>query len=290
MKFFITDVFGSKRYSGNQLATFLDYGLLSSQEMQQIAKEVNFSETTFITSAKPGINGFPVRIFTPESEIEFAGHPTLGTAFIIQKYIQRPGVDKVKLDLAVGPISVAHRDELFWMEQTQPTFGEKIPPSVISKVIGVDESELNKDFPALETTTGLPFTIVPLKSMEAIRKAHINLQEYTRFISKTWAKGILIFSPEAYEPGQHLSVRVFVNYLGIPEDPATGSAAGCLAAYLLKTGFWGSEDLDLIIGQGYEIGRPSFIKMSARKIKTEFEISIGGKVIEIASGNWNVNE
>ena len=289
MKFFILDVFGQRKYSGNQLATFLDYGRLSSIEMQQIAREINFSETTFITGKTQGKNGFPVRIFTPESEIEFAGHPTLGTAYIIQKYMEQAGIDRVILDLPVGQIPVNIEDDFYWMDQNQPKFGKEIPVKEISKLLGIQESEFIQDHPVLETTTGLPFTIVPLKNLDAVKRAQVNLQEYSQFIKKTWAKGILVFSPEAYEAEQQISARVFVNYLGIPEDPATGSAAGCLAAYLLKTGLLGNKNLELNIGQGYEIGRPSLIKIKAKKSDSQYDIKVGGKVQEIASGNWNTN-
>jgi len=223
------------------------------------------------------------------SEIDFAGHPTLGTAFVIKKYLEHPDIDKVNLGLAVGRLSVTTEDNLYWMDQNQPKFGKEIPVNEISGVLGIDESDIDRQFPVLETTTGLPFTIVPLKNLDAVRKARIDPQKYSNFITNTWAKGILVFSSEAYEHDQHLSARVFVHYLGIPEDPATGSAAGCLSAYLLKTGYFGNKRLELNIGQGYEIRRPSLIKISAEKNETQFEIKVGGRVTEIAAGIWNTN-
>lgn len=286
MRFFITDVFGNKKYSGNQLATFLDYGKLSTEEMQKIAREINFSETTFITGKRSAEGSFPVRIFTPNSEIDFAGHPTLGTAFIIKNNLENTGEKEIFLDFPVGRIPVRVTNDIYWMKQKQPEFGKEISTSVVSRLIGVAESAINKEFPVLETSTGLAFTIVPLNSMKALKEARIDLQEYNKFIQISGAKGIMVFSTEAYENKQDISSRVFVNYLGIPEDPATGSANGCLAAYLLKTNFFGQSHLDLTVAQGYEIGRPSEIMISANKTHSLFDINVGGKVHYIASGEW----
>lgn len=289
MKFFLTDVFGSERYSGNQLATFIVSDEISSAEMQKIAREINFSETTFISSTEPINNGYPVRIFTPKSEIDFAGHPSLGTAYIIKQFLKGATDKLVNLDLAVGRIPVLCEEEVCWMKQRQPVFSNEVSRSMMAKMLGLNASELDHDLPVLETSTGLPFTIVPLKSLASIRKAKVDLQRYHHFIKQSQARGILIFSPEAYTSGQDLSVRVFVHYLGIPEDPATGSAAGCLAAYLLKTDYMKKDRLELSLGQGYEIDRPSVLKINAIKTLEEYEINIGGRVHHIASGDWETN-
>jgi trans-2,3-dihydro-3-hydroxyanthranilate isomerase len=226
MQFYITDVFGSQKYSGNQLATFVNCAHLSSAEMQQIAREINFSETTFITSTEPRNGGFDVRIFTPGAEVDFAGHPTIGTAYIIQKYILKEKQHLVKLNLKVGQIPVELLGDVFWMQQVEPIFGETLDTNILASVLQLSESDFDTRFPIQEVSTGLPFTIVPLKSMESLKKAIINLEKYNDFITKVWAKGILVFCPEGYSPEQHLGVRVFVNYVGIPEDPATGSGCG----------------------------------------------------------------
>jgi trans-2,3-dihydro-3-hydroxyanthranilate isomerase len=129
---------------------------------------------------------------------------------------------------------------------------------------------------------GLPFTIVPLRTMKALKKARVNQEKYRNFIGQYWAKGIMVFSPEGYEMNQDLSSRVFVDYLGIPEDPATGSATGCLAAYLARYGMFGMGQLEMTIGQGYEIGRPSELKIKAKKNGEDYDIFLGGQVIEVA--------
>jgi trans-2,3-dihydro-3-hydroxyanthranilate isomerase len=287
MNFYLVDVFGNTRYSGNQLAVFLDSGSLTTDEMQMIAREINFSETTFVVSRERSDSGYPVRIFTPEKEIDFAGHPTLGTAYIINKYLENEKPGTVKLNLKAGQIPVNNNKEEWWMKQNQPQFGKKIGVELLADVLGLNPNDMDERFPIQEVTTGLPFTIVPLKTLSALKKAKVNQDAYRKFISQTWAKDILIFSPEAYEAHQDLSSRVFVEYLGIPEDPATGSATGCLAAYLLKNRMFGVGPLVMSIGQGYEIGRPSELKIKAEITGNEYDINVGGKVIEIAKGEWN---
>jgi len=288
MRFFITDVFGNDKYSGNQLATFFDFGTLSTDEMQNIAREINFSETTFITSDKKINDGFNVRIFTPSSEIDFAGHPTLGTAHIISKYLFKHLLGLVKLNYRVGQIPVTIINETIWMRQNQPKFGHNIDQLLLAQTLGLTDNDFDNRFPIMEVTTGLPFTIVPLKSLNAIKKAKVNLIKYNDFIQQTWAKGILIYCQEAYDKHHGISSRVFVDYLGIPEDPATGSATGCLAGYLLKYNVLNSNQIELTVGQGYEINRQSELKIKAELIDGNFDINIGGKVIEIAEGDWKI--
>ena len=142
MDFYITDVFGQEKYSGNQLATFLHCGDLSDQEMQQIAREINFSETTFVVSDHPRDGGYEVRIFTPATEIDFAGHPTLGTAFVIQQYLIGQPVEQVVLNLRVGPVPVrlpiASGDLMLWMQQSEPTFGPPLEAAALAHVLSIE--------------------------------------------------------------------------------------------------------------------------------------------------------
>jgi len=288
MRFFITDVFGNDKYSGNQLATFFDFGQLSTDEMQKIAREINFSESTFITSPDKVNDGFNVRIFTPVSEINFAGHPTLGTAFIINSHLLKDHTESVKLNYHVGQIPVTFENETLWMRQNQPEFGKSPATSLIAETLGLTTEDIDDRFPVMEVTTGLPFTIVPLRTINALKKARVSLPKFNEFIKQTWAKDILVFSRETYEWHHDLSSRVFVEYLGIPEDPATGSATGCLAAYILKYNVFGDDSIDLTVGQGYEINRPSELKIKASLNKGIYYINVGGKVMEIAEGDWKI--
>ena len=288
MKFFITDVFGNGPYSGNQLATFFDFGTLPGSEMQKIAREVNFSETTFITSSEKISGGFNVRIFTPVNEIGFAGHPTLGTAYIINNHILKNPEKKILLNYHVGQIPVTVENDILWMKQNQPEFGRETDKLLMAQVLGLESSDIDDRFPVMEISTGLPFTIVPLRTLKALKKAKVNHSALEEFIRQAWAKEIIIFSREAYEPTHSLSTRVFVEYLGIPEDPATGSATGCLAAYLLKYHVTGKDEIDISAGQGYEVGRPSELKIKAGLKDGVYDINIGGKVTEIAEGEWKI--
>lgn len=286
MKFYLLDVFGNSKYTGNQLAVFQNAGDLSSKVMQQIAREINFSETTFITNNQPHNEGYPVRIFTPGNEVEFAGHPTLGTAFIIKKYIDKNNSDTIRLNLKAGQIPVSFVRDLLWMRQNQPYFGEELSLKLIAELLNLSIADINDKFPVIDVSTGLPFTIVPLRSMKALKKARINHLLYPSYIEKAWAKGIMVFCAEGYNSQQELASRVFVDYYGIPEDPATGSATGCLAAYIVKYGIFGSGRQKLTVGQGYEIGRPSELMIDAELRNSEYEINVGGRVFETGKGDW----
>jgi trans-2,3-dihydro-3-hydroxyanthranilate isomerase len=287
LTFHIVDVFAEKKYAGNQLAVFRGAGKLSGVEMQAIAREINFSETTFILSDQPDKGGYDVRIFTPREEVPFAGHPTLGTAYIIQQDILQGRAAKVVLNLKVGQIPVTFsQDGYCWMQQIQPVFGPQHAAAVLADVLGLDAADIDERFPIEEVSTGLPFFIVPLKSLEALRKSKVELSRYVELIKNTLAKGILVFCPETHEVGNDLSVRVFVDYYGVPEDPATGSGNGCLAGYLVKHRYFGYATINIRSEQGYEIGRPSLLLLRAEGIGDKIDISVGGKCVVVAKGEF----
>ncbi len=285
IKYYFTDVFGKSKYSGNQLATLINCGFLSDDEMQQITREINFSETTFVLSDKMVNGGYDVRIFTPGAEVDFAGHPTLGTAYIIHHFVTREKTEKVILNLKIGQITVNIMDDILWMKQIEPGFGNTPDKNNMAELLSIGLEDVDERFPVQEVSTGLPFTIIPLKNMNALKKCKVNPSLYKEFCEKSEAKAILAFSPEAYEKGQDISVRVFVDYLGIPEDPATGSGNGCLAGYLAKHKYFGTSSVDVVSGQGYELGRPSEIYLNAEG-DDHIHIRVGGTVIKIAEGEW----
>ena len=287
--FYILDVFAEEKYTGNQLAVVLMKNKLTDADMQKIAKEFNFSETTFILSHKSVNNGYNVRIFTPEREVPFAGHPTLGTAYVIQKEVIKNPVDTVTLNLKVGqtPVKLNYKDgriERLTMKQMEPVFGRIFYREQISKILNIDASEIDNRFPVQEVSTGLPFIIVPLKSLNAIKMAKIEKEKYFELIKNTEAKAIFIFCPETYKKKNHLNARMFAPFYGIEEDPATGSANGCLAGYLVKHGYFGKNNINVKVEQGYEIGRPSLLFLKAKRDGDKIEIHVGGKVIEVAKG------
>jgi trans-2,3-dihydro-3-hydroxyanthranilate isomerase len=285
--YYIVDVFAEKKFAGNQLAVFRNAGELSSDEMQNITREINYSETTFILSDEQSNGGFDVRIFTPKEEVPFAGHPTIGTAHIIRNEILKGRGENVVLNLKVGQIPTAFsQDGYCWMKQIEPIFIREHKAEVLANILGLDVSQIDERFPVEEVSTGLPFFIVPLKNIATLKKAKIDREKYFDLIKNTVAKGILVFCPETHEPQNNISVRVFVDYYGVPEDPATGSGNGCLVGYLVKHRYLGQESINLRSEQGYEIGRPSLLLLKTEPANAKVNISVGGKSIVVAQGEF----
>ncbi len=291
MKFYIVDVFAEEKYTGNQLAVFTDAGSVSDKQMQRIAKEMNYSETTFVVSTDIREGGYDVRIFTPEQELPFAGHPTLGTAYVLQQEIIKQPAQAIILNLKVGqiPVSLSYSNgtvDLLWMQQKPPTFNQVFVAEAIAQVLNLEVAEIDSRFPIQEVSTGVPFIIVPLKTQSALKRVKVNKDKYFELINTTQAKSLLVFCPETYSSANNLSVRVFADYFGVPEDPATGSANGCLAGYLVQYSYCGEEPINLRVEQGYEIGRPSLLLLKAQQKDGAIEVSVGGKVIMVANGEF----
>ncbi len=289
--FYIVDVFAEEKYAGNQLAVFRHPEGISDSDMQRLAKEMNYSETTFILSEEERNGGYDVRIFTPEKELPFAGHPTLGTAYVIQQEIIRKPVEAVNLNLKVGQIPVTFnysqdQPDILWMKQKHPIFGQILDKKAVSSVLDLDEKEIDERFPVEEVSTGVFSIIAPLKTLEAVKRTDIKKDEYLALIENTEAKAILIFCPETYKRENDLNVRFFAEALGVIEDPATGSANGCLAGYLVKNRYFGQDQIDLRVEQGYEIGRPSLLYLKAGEGEGKIEVWVGGKVFMVARGEF----
>lgn len=289
--FYIVDVFAEERYAGNQLGVFRGIQDLSEADMQRMAKEMNYSETTFILSEEEQEGGFDVRIFTPKEELYFAGHPTLGTAFLIQQEIlQKPAV-KIILNLKAGqiPVTFSYKEgdpDIMWMKQKAPVFGEIFDRKAVARTLRLDASAIDDRFPIQEVSAGAPFIIVPLKSLEYLKKAKVDTDEFFALIESVQAKSPLIFCPETYHKDNDLNVRVFVDYYGVPEDPATGSGNGCLAGYLVKHRYFDENQVDIRVEQGYEIGRPSLLYLKAEETGEDIDIFVGGKCILVAKGEF----
>ena len=293
MNFYIVDVFAESKYAGNQLAVFCGAGVaeLSEAQMLMIAREINYSETTFIRSNQPREGGYDVRIFTPKKELPFAGHPTLGTAFVLQQEIINKPVEQVILNLAVGqiPVTLNYQNEaaaVLWMQQKSPRFGQFLSAETLANILNLEVNEIDDRFRIQEVSTGVPFIIVPLKTLASLKKAQVKLDEYFELIETTEAKDILIFCPETYSDINDLNVRVFANSLGIPEDPATGSANGCLAGYLVNYAYFGKDAIDVKVEQGYEIDRPSLLLLQSQTKDGQIEVLVGGKVVMVAKGEF----
>ena len=288
--FYIVDVFAKEKYTGNQLAVFLHGERFSDEEMQTLAREMHFSETTFVlpaTGEQLAQSRFPVRIFTPEAELPFAGHPTLGTAFVIQQEILKKPVSSLNLELGVGSIPVTFtyergRPDILTMQQTQPTFGKTIDSNSIASALGLASSDIDDQSPVQVVSTGVPFLIVPLRSLKAAKNVNINIQALRELYGDGFNGNVLIYTSETVASTCHYHVRVFVPELGVSEDPATGSANGCLCAYLLRYETGESQNLSAKVEQGIWIHRPSILYLNGHMNQNHYTIQIGGRVEWVA--------
>lgn len=279
------DVFSSTALQGNMLAVFLDARGLSDDEMQAIARETNLSETTFILPRDPAAeerDGVKVRIFTVAEELEFAGHPTLGTAFVLH---QRDQKEQITLDLKVGKIPVSfHRDEkglaFGEMRQRDPQFGQvHSDREAIARVAGLSVSDLDASLPVQTVSTGMPFAMVPVRTLSAMRNLVFSWQAAAGYLAKTDAKFLYFVSRETVEKQSTLHARM-IFYNG--EDPATGSAAGCCAAWAVQHGAVNS-DQSAIIEQGFEMKRESRIHFRATKGNGSVtNVRVGGHCVRVS--------
>jgi trans-2,3-dihydro-3-hydroxyanthranilate isomerase len=282
LTFYIVDVFAEEKYAGNQLAVVRGGAGLPDETLQKIALEMNYSETTFVLSEEEIGGGYDVRIFTPGDEVPFAGHPTLGTAYVIRHEILASPVESVTLKLKAGEIPVTF-GEVLWMRQLPPTFGAILDSATFARTLNLETADLGDRSPVQEVSTGLPALIVPLRDLDALRRCEVDWELYTKVAGP--GKNLYVFCPESHDNGPgDLSARMFANDLGVPEDPATGSAAGCLAAYLLEHSYFGTDPVDVRVEQGYEIGRPSLLYLRATRDGDEIRVDVGGKVQMVAKG------
>lgn len=290
--FYIVDVFAERKFAGNQLAVFLNGHLYSDREMLQLTRGMNFAESTFIFPDKSVGNRYKVRIFTPTEEVPFAGHPVLGTAYIIsQEMKSATKLNEIILDLKAGEIPVTlkydtnNQVEFLEMKQLQPAFGETLSFEKIANVLGLHVSDFDERYPIEEVSTGLSFIIAPVKTLEAMNRIRLQTALYLELIGKLSSKTLVAFAPEAFEPSHALNVRVLGDYYGgPPEDPATGSANGCLTGYLLKHRIFG-DVFQLKAEQGYQIDRPSVLSLRGEIRAGKYDIYIGGQVVPIAKGH-----
>lgn len=283
--FYLVDVFAEQRFQGNQLAVFPESGELDSETMQKIALEMNFSESTFITGSevdKDGRISFRTRIFTKEGELPFAGHPTLGTAYVLRELY---GGDEIWLSLKAGRIKVkfVERDDGIFgeMVQNSPEFGRFHHAEVIAKICGVKVSDLDTTHKIQTVSTGNPFIIVPFKSLKVVQHLTTNIGLMYDYLKKSDAHFMYLVTTETESKEAILHARM--QYAG-GEDPATGSAAGPATAWMLKNRTIEPEKL-YSIEQGSEIKRPSRIYVrGSKKGRSISNIRVGGKCFIISKG------
>lgn len=289
--FYLLDVFAIEKYGGNGLAVFRDAAGLSDKEMQSIAREMNQAETAFILSDREREGGYDVRIFSPEKELPFAGHPTLGTVFIIQREIIKEPVPQITLNLQAGRIPVSLRysggkPDILWMRQQDAAFGRSFDAEDVAGMTGLDAGDIDGGFPIQEASSGLPFIIVPVKSLEALKKAIPDGRAILEFVEKTEGKAFILFTPETYFDENDVNIRAFNEYYGVPEDAACGSGVGALAGYLVKHRFFGENEIDFRVEQGCEIKRPSLLFIKAKEENDRIEVRVGGRCILLAKGKF----
>jgi len=280
------DVFSSKPLEGNSLAVFSDARSLNDGEMQALAREMNLSETTFIFPRDSGIereNGVRVRIFTVQEELPFAGHPTLGTAFALRG---ESGAREITLDLNAGRVPVRFEETpgqptFGEMTQIDPTFGIQHDRETVARATGLDADDFDPSLPIETISTGLPFTVAPMRSLAVIQKLRVDLARAAEYLEKTGGKFLYFVARETVDPAARLHARMLF-YNG--EDPATGSAAGCTAAWMVAHGV-AKPDERVLIEQGIEMQRPSRIFVRAsRSGNRVVNIGVGGNAIAVMRG------
>ncbi len=300
--FHTADVFTDRPFGGNQLAVFPEAGELSTSQMQRVAQELNLSETVFVFPPSSPANTRRLRIFTPGSELPFAGHPTIGTAYILAA-IGAINCDaattQIVFEEGVGPVAVT-----LHAEQGRPTFAQlsaaKLPevgppppaPDMVAALLSLDVSDLllGEDAPQA-ISCGVPFLFVPLRNRAALRRAHLDLAQWQAHFAAFWAPHIYIFTYDVEGPESHIRSRMFAPAMGISEDPATGAAAVAAAAYLAMRDPAQQCTLRWIIEQGIEMGRPSLLAIEADKHGSAVVATrVGGTAMLMSEGTMEISE
>jgi trans-2,3-dihydro-3-hydroxyanthranilate isomerase len=301
------DVFTSHRLEGNPLAVFPDARGLTDEEMQKLARETNLQETTFVFPRDPATEheqGVKVRIFVPEQEIPFAGHPTLGTAMVLRNLrlaaqksgaVKGPDPGEITLDLKVGKVPVAFRSEASGdvfgeMHQVDPTFLAVHERETIASLLDLSPDDISSDAPIQTVTTGLYFTIVPIKKLSTLQKLSVAPKKAYQYIAQqklpAGSLGDFYYvTRDTGDPAIGLRSR---GLFETGEDPATGSASGCTAAWMVKYGIAPLEKTVHIL-QGVEVKRPSHIFVRAGKDGDRVNnVRVGGHAVEIMEGTFSL--
>lgn len=285
ISFYIVDVFAEKKYAGNQLAVFLGADALSAEEMQKIAREINFAESTFITKLEPENNAAEIRIFTPEYEMKFAGHPIIGTSWVLMNKIFENQPEKITLSVPIGEIPIHQSDDLVWLQAAQPQFFDIFSAEGILSFSNLNSADFDAEYPVQEVSTGSAFVIVPLKNKKALENLvldKVKMDEWLLAHCKTNFRALYFY---CLEEKNLISRMLYLEDNQLKEDAATGSASTCLQAFLLK---YYAPEIQIINHQGDFINRPSRIYFDGKLTENHFDIKIGGKTQFIAKGEWEV--
>lgn len=287
LEYFVVDVFTGSALAGNPLAVVMNSAGLAKERMQAIAREFNLSETSFIErrpAAVEQVEGVRVRIFTTREELNFAGHPTLGTASVLRFHApETVKDDTVTLALNVGAVLVRFAGEGSFGEMTQrdPEFGAELDPAEVARLTGLAQEDLDPRLPPQVVSTGTAFAIVALRSHEALARLRVNNEEATAWLRARGARWFYVLGPTG---GQSPDYRARMQFYG-GEDPATGSAAGCAIGYLVqRTAVAPGRRMHL--RQGVEIGRPSDLFLSANLQSARVaDVRVAGSTVLVAKGH-----
>ena len=282
----IVDVFAERPLEGNQLAVFPDSAGYSDEFMQNLAREMNFSESTFV-SGQNGDESWKVRIFTPTTEFPFAGHPVLGTAWVIRNLLSIEPPDEVTLDLKVGKVAVSFEvegdgpeDAVPWLTSPEITLGDVVDPKAAAAALTLDPSDIDTTSPVQLTTVGLTSVMVPLRSLEALDRCRPDVDA---FRAAKIPLHTYVFCRQSREAAHQVSARFFFDAGGPREDPATGSATACFGRYALEHGLFG-ERFSVRIEQGRQMGRPSLLRLEGSRVDGRPLIQVGGRVMPVSKG------
>ncbi|MEM7015069.1 MAG: PhzF family phenazine biosynthesis protein [Verrucomicrobiota bacterium] len=285
-EYYLLDVFTSEPFGGNPLAVFPEGDDLSTETMQQLANELNLSESVFIQRAHSAEADCTLRIFTPWNEMSMAGHPTIGAAYtILSKQLLKPKhPERLTFDEGVGPIRVDYelqnqRPAKLRMHQNLPDFGAILEKESIAELLSLSIDDLEVELPVQIISCGVPFTIVPLRSLAAVQNTKVRIDLLEQFE----VREILVFALEPERPDSQVHCRMFAPEMGVLEDPATGGAHGPLASYLFRYGKYASPEM--VSEQGFEMCRPSLLTMQLETRGEEIvDVMIGGDCVEMGSG------
>lgn len=288
LDYFVVDVFTDTALAGNPLAVVMNTVGLTTERMQAIAREFNLSETTFVERMPAAIEqaeGVRVRIFTTQEELNFAGHPTLGTASVLRLFAPEFSAgDTVTLALNVGPVPVRFSGEGLFGEMTQrdPEFGGELDAGEVARLIGLTREDLDPTLPPQVVSTGTAFAIVGLRSAEALARLNVNQQEATAWLRERGARWFYVLGPTGTETP---AWRARMQFNG-GEDPATGSAAGCAISYLVGRGAVAAGK-HIHLRQGVEMGRPSNLFVSSQlKSARVTDVRVAGGTVLVAKGQF----
>lgn len=286
---YIVDVFAERRYAGNPLAVVVGADPLSVETMQQIAAEMNYSETTFVSPTPAADGGYGVRLFTPSREIDFAGHPILGTAWVIRHHLVPDTGGPVRLNLAVGQVTVTFEtsdegEEVLWFLAPAMSLGAQCAGEPMALALGISPEDIDPLAPAQQLSAGTSAMIVPLRSLDALQRCRLDLAAYAPLAEQGFPPLVYVFCSQTRSPGNDMTARFFFEAHGVREDPATGNGAAFLGAYLLEHQAYRGASLSLRIEQGEALNRPSLVRLRAQSRPGKREVSVGGRVIPVLKG------